>query len=276
MSLDTQSREVSERLEAMVPPKELADAYVNRKIWGKPDFEVFDWAREKKRNLLIKGPTQAAKTLALRAYAAARRIPAVTVDVGAAMDPALTLGTYRRNANGQLEWVDGLLTMAWRSDEAVCVLDECNMAHPKVMAAYHPMGDSRRWIPLVETGEIVRAGQSVLLAATMNPEYVGTTPIGQAFSARFQHIPWDYDDKVESKLLAPSVRKVARKLRDSEHIYTPVSTHLLMTFQDTVPEMGYEFAIRLFSSSFSADEAQGLDYAFDAGLDDQVRAELGG
>lgn len=276
MTTDTHVRETTERLEAMVPPKELADNYVNRTIWGKSDFEVFDWAREKKRNLLIKGPTQAAKTLALRAYAAKRRIPAVTVDVGAAMDPALTLGTYKRGSDGQLHWQDGLLTLAWRADEAVCILDECNMAHPKVMAAYHPMGDSRRWIPLVETGEIVRAGQGVLLAATMNPDYIGTTPIGQAFSARFQHIPWRYDDDVEAKLLSPSVRKVAAKLRMSEHIYTPVSTHLLMTFQDTVPEMGYEFAIRLFSSAFSPDEAQGIDYAFDAGLDDSVRRELGG
>lgn len=270
------SREDQDRLEAMVPPAELADAYVNRKIFGKPDFEVFDWARNKKVNLLVKGPTQAAKTLALRAYAAARRIPAVTVDVGAAMDPALTLGTYKRGSDGQLHPFYGMLTLAWGAEESVCVLDECNMAHPKVMAAYHPMGDSRRWIPLTEFGQIVRAGPRVLLAATMNPEYIGTTPIGQAFSARFQHIPWDYDADVEKKLLAPSVRKVAEKLRQSEHIYTPVSTHLLMSFQDTIQDMGYDFAIRMFSASFHPDEGRGIDFAFDAGLDDQVRMELGG
>ena len=137
----TLTTEDQNRLENMIPPVELADAYINRTIFGKQDFEVFDWARERRVNLLIKGPTQAAKTLALRAYAAARRIPAVTVDVGAAMDPALTLGTYRRNASGQLEWCDGLLTLVWRNEEGVVVLDECNMAHPKVMAAYHPMGD---------------------------------------------------------------------------------------------------------------------------------------
>lgn len=274
---NTITREMEERLEGMVPPKELADAYVNRQIFGKEDFEVFDWARKSKRNLLIKGPTQAAKTLALRAYAASRRIPAVTVDVGAAMDPALTLGTYRRRTdNGQLEWYDGLLTLVCRNDEGVAILDECNMAHPKVMAAYHPMGDSRRWIPLTETGEVVRLGSQVLLAATMNPDYIGTTPIGQAFSARFQHIPWDYDEQVEKKLLAPSIRKMATKLRGSEHIYTPVSTHLLMVFQDTIQEMGYDFAIRLFSGSFAPDESQGIDYALDAGLDDQVKQELGG
>ncbi len=270
--LDTHTQE---RLEGLVPPKQLADAYVNRMIFGKKDFHVFDWARKTKTNLLIKGPTQAAKTLALRAYAAEKRIPVVTVDVGAAMDPALTLGTYRRMSDGSLDWYDGLLTCVIRHGDGVAVLDECNMAHPKVMAAYHPLGDARRSIYLAETGEQVRAGADLLIAATMNPEYIGTTPIGQAFSARFQHIPWDYDESVERKLLAPSVRKVAKKLRSSEHIHTPVSTHLLMKFQDTVQQMGYEFAIRLFSTSFSPDESQGLDYALDAGLDDEIRAELG-
>lgn len=273
---NTITRETEARLQEMVPPIELDKAYVNRKIFGVLDYEVFDWARSTKTNLLIKGPTQAAKTLALRAYAAARRIPAVTVDVGAAMDPTLTLGTHRRNGEGYLEWQDGLLTCVVRAGDGVAVLDECNMAHPKVMAAYHPLGDSRRAMYLSETAEMVRAGKDLLIAATMNPDYIGTTPIGQAFSARFQHIPWDYDEEVEKQLLAPSVRSVANKLRSSEHIHTPVSTHLLMKFQDTVTQMGYDFAIRLLSSSFSPDEGNGLDYAFDAGLDDKIKAELGG
>lgn len=272
----TLSLETQERLDSMVPPIELAKAYVNRKLWGKTDFEVFDWARSTKTNLLIKGPTQSAKTLALRAYGAERRIPVVTVDVGAAMDPALTLGTHRRDNNGLLNWQDGLLTCVIRSGDAVAILDECNMAHPKVMAAYHPLGDARRAIYLADIGELVRAGSDLLLAATMNPEYVGTTPIGQAFSARFQHIPWDYDDAVEKKLLAPSVRTLAKKMRDSEHIVTPVSTHLLMKFQDTIREMGYEFATSLLTAAFSANEAQGIKYAFDAGLADTIKTELGG
>lgn len=268
---------LEERLEALVPPKELADAYINRKIFGLvPDFEVFDWARQSKTNLLVKGPTQAAKTLAFRAYGAKRRIPVVTVDVGAAMDPTTTLGTHVKSKDGSLNWLDGLLTCVLRNGEGVTVLDECNMAHPKVMAAYHPLGDSRRAIYLSDTGELVRAGPQLLIAATMNPEYIGTTPIGQAFSARFQHIPWDYDAAVEKKLLAPSIVKMASKLRASEHIFTPVSTHLLMKFQDTIQQMGYEFARKLFSASFSPDESKGLDYAFDAGLDDTIRMELGG
>lgn len=264
------------RLESMIPPPELADAYINRMIFGKPDFEVFDWARNTKTNLLIKGPTQAAKTLALRAYGAKRRIPVVTVDVGAAMDPALTLETYRRDTDGTLVHYDGLLTCVVRAGEGVAILDECNMAHPKVMAAFHPLGDARRAIYLSESGELVRAGKGLLIAATMNPEYIGTTPLGQAFSARFQHVPWDYDEGVEKQLLAPSVRGLAKKLRDSEHVFTPVSTHLLMKFQDTITQMGYDFARRIFMASFAPDESKGLDYAFDAGLDHAIKKELGG
>lgn len=270
------SRDTQERLESLVPPRELATAYVNRNVFGKRDFDVFDWARKHKVNLLIKGPTQSAKTMALRAYGAKHQIPVATIDVGAAMDPALTLGSYIRDANGQLVHHDGLLTCVLRAGDGVLILDECNMAHPKVMAAYHPLGDARRAIQLQETGEVVKAGPNVLIAATMNPEYIGTTPIGQAFSARFMHIPWDYDPKVENKLLAPSVQALAKKLRGSESIVTPVSTHLLMRFQDTVSQMGYEFARNVFCASFSGDEEKGLQYAFDAVLDDTIKAELGG
>lgn len=264
------------RLAALIPPSALADAYVNRTIWGKQDFEVFDWARKHKTNLLIKGPTQSAKTLALRAYAAARQIPVATIDVGAAMDPALTLGSHTRNSNGDLEWQDGLMTLVLRSDEGVVILDECNMAHPKVTAAYHPLGDARRSIQLQETGEIVRVTGRILLAATMNPEYIGTSPIGQAFSARWAHVPWDYDPKVEEKLLSPGMRTLAKKLRGAENVHTPVSTHLLMKFQDTISQMGYDFARELFRSSFTEDESAGLGYAFDAVLDSTLKSELEG
>lgn len=266
---------VQERLESLVPPAGLAKAYVNRSIWGVQDFKVFDWARRTKTNLLIKGPTQSAKTLAFRAYAAERRIPAVTIDVGAALDPSLTLGTMRRDGvTGNWEFLDGVLTAVVRSGEAVAVLDECNMAHPKVMASFHPLGDARRCIYLAETGEVVKAGDGLLLAATMNPDYIGTSPLGQAFAARFQHVWWDYDDKVEKKLLAPSVRTLGNKLRQAEDISTPVSTHALMKFQDTVTQMGYDFAVGMFKSAFSDDESQGLTHAFNAGLDDAVKKEL--
>lgn len=260
----------------MIPPKELADAYVNRRIYGVEDFEVFDWARETRNNLLVKGPTQAAKTLAFRAYAASRRLPSVTVDVGAALDPATTLGTYKRDPNtGSLEPYDGNLTALIRNEHGVLVLDECNMAHPKVMGSYHPLGDARRTIQITEFGETVKAGAHVLIAATMNPDYIGTTPIGQAFSARFTHIPWGYDPEVEKQLISPAMREIAARLRDNEAIHTPVSTHMMMKFQDTIQQMGYDFAIRMFTGSFGEDESQGIDYAFGAGVDTKLKQELG-
>lgn len=271
----TLSQDTQDRLQSLVPPKALASAYVNRDIFGVKDFDVFDWARTTKTNLLVKGPTQSAKTMAFRAYAAEKQIPCATIDVGAAMDPALTLGTHVRDHNGQLSWIDGLITCVLRAGNGVIILDECNMAHPKVMAAYHPLGDARRAIQLQETGEVVRAGPDVLIAATMNPEYIGTTPIGQAFSARFTHVPWEYDEGVEARLLAPSIQVLAKKLRGSDSVHTPVSTHLLMKFQDTIGQMGYPFARNIFTASFSLDESTGLGYAFDAALDTQIEQELG-
>lgn len=265
---------MNERLAELIPSKALADNYVNRKIYGKLDFDVFDWARNTNTNLLIKGPTQSGKTLAFRAYAAVRQIPSITIDVGAAMDPSLTLSTWTRDKDGVLLPYDGLLTLALKQGDAVVILDECNMAHPKVMAAYHSLGDHRRYVSIPETGETVRGKAGILLGATMNPDYIGTTPIGQAFSARWSHIPWGYDPKVEAKLISPGLRTLADKLRNSEYIHTPVSTHLLMKFQDTVSQMGYQFAVGVFKETFSPDEAKGLGHALEVALEDQIRKEL--
>lgn len=260
-------------IEQFIPDPRLAEAYVNRTIWGYRDFEVFDWARKERVNLLLKGPTQAAKTTALRAYAAERQIPVCTVDVNAALDPGLTLGSYTQQ-DGEWIWQDGNLVFVLRQDEGVIFLDECNMAHPKVMAAYHSLGDNRRHIALPQIGEVVKAGENVLIAATMNPGYIGTTPLGQAFNARFFHVPWDYDKNVEAKLLAPSVCSFGRKLRESDTINTPVSTAMLMRFQETVGQMGYEFALSGMRASFSDEEADGIKYALDGGLDADIKRDL--
>lgn len=265
---------MSTNVEQFIPDKRLAKGYINRKINGIPDFKVFDWAREKNVNLLLKGPTQAAKTTAFRAYAAEREIPVAIVDVNAAMDPSLTVGTQVQQHDGTWVWQDGNLVKVLREDDAVIFLDECNMCHPKVMAAYHSLGDNRRHIAL-PTGEIVKAGKNVLIAATMNPGYIGTTPLGEAFNARFFHIKWDYDKNVEKKLLAPTVISFAERLRESESIHTPVSTAMLMRFQETIGQMGWQFAIEGFKAAFSNEEADGIGYALDSGLDDAMRQELG-
>lgn len=264
----------SDRLVELIPPKSLADNYINRNIFGVQDFKAFDYFRSKGINLLVKGPTQSGKTLAFRAYAASRQIPSITIDVGAAMDPALTLNTYVRGPNGEMIAYDGLLTLALREGDAVIVQDECNMAHPKVMAAYHSLGDHRRSINIIETGEVVKCAPNVLIAATMNPDYIGTSPIGQAYSARWKHVTWDYDSGVEKKLLSPGIRKLADSLRKSEYIHTPVSTHMLMGFQDIVSDMGYDFAVGLFTNGFHEDESQGLMYALSVDLADQIKEEL--
>jgi hypothetical protein len=47
-----------------------------------------------------------------------------------------------------------------------------------------------------------------------------------------------------------------------------------MRFQDTIQEMGFDFALEVFKASFDIDEKQGLTYAFEAGLADRIKNEL--
>jgi hypothetical protein len=101
----------------------------------------------------------------------------------------------------------------------------------------------------------------------MNPDYIGTTPLNFAFRNRFDiQIPWDYDDKVESKLVSSkALLVVAKQLRveaNKGQYETPISTNMLQEFVNFVDALGYEFAVENFIAHFSSDEAASVRLVF--------------
>ena len=58
-----------DRVEALIPPTWIADAYVHRSIAGLEDFALLDLAVEESENVMLVGPTGSSKTTLFRAYA---------------------------------------------------------------------------------------------------------------------------------------------------------------------------------------------------------------
>lgn len=252
---------------ASVPRIELAKRYVHRDIWSRQDFEIFDHSRAKNINVLIYGPTGPGKTTSVEAWAAERGLRMATVSGNASMEPSQMTGKYVSDGNGSFAWIDGPVTDVVRNG-GVLLLDEVNFISPKIYTVLYSLLDGRRSITLLDHhGETIEAHPDLTIFATMNPDYIGTTPLNFAFRNRFDiQIPWDYDDKVESKLVSSkALLVVAKQLRveaNKGQYETPISTNMLQEFVNFVDALGYEFAVENFIAHFSADEAASVRLVF--------------
>jgi len=252
---------------ASVPPKHLAERYVHRTIWSQEDFKVFDHARANSINVLIYGPTGPGKTTSVEAWAAERGLRMATVSGNASMEPSQMTGKFVSDGNGSFAWIDGPVTDVVRNG-GVLLLDEVNFISPKIYTVLYSLLDGRRMITLLDHhGETIEAHKDLTIFATMNPDYIGTTPLNFAFRNRFDiQIPWDYDDKVESKLVDSKALLVLAKMLRTEaakgQYETPISTNMLMEFHHFVEALGYEFAVENFIAHFSADEAASVRLIF--------------
>jgi len=176
-------------------------------------------------------------------------------------------GKYVADGNGSFAWIDGPVTDVVRNG-GVLLLDEVNFISPKIYTVLYSLLDGRRSITLLDHhGETIEAHPDLTIFATMNPDYIGTTPLNFAFRNRFDiQIPWDYDDKVESKLVkSKALLVVAKQLRveaNKGQYETPISTNMLQEFVNFVDPLGYEFAVENFIAHFSADEAASVRLVF--------------
>ena len=264
---------------ATVPRKQLAERYVHRKIWGQEDFDVFDTARKEGVNVLIYGPTGPGKTSAVEAWAADRDLRLATISGNASMEPSQMTGKFVSDGEGAFMWIDGPVTDVVRNG-GVLLLDEVNFINPKIYTNLYALTDGRRSITLLDHhGETIEAHPDLTIFATMNPDYIGTTPLNFAFRNRFDiQIPWDYDDAVEEKLVTcKALRVLMKQLRIEAakgQYETPISTNMGIEFIKFVDMLGYEFAAENFIAHFGMDEQASVRMVFQT-HEHNIKGDLG-
>ena len=268
----------SVELTALIPSDEEYEKYISRTINGKWDLDILEYARGTKHNVLLFGPTGSAKTTAARAYAAREKLPFYSVPCNGAIEPSQLFGKWVPTVEaGRLEWMDGPVTKLVR-DGGVLLVDEVNFATSAFLSVLHPLLDARRVLALLDhEGEVIRAHPEFQVIAAYNPRYRGTRPLNEAFLNRFAiKLPFPYLPEVEKELIhiAPTLIDVATQLRRSQEageLNTPISTNMLMEFEDFAADLGYAWASENFLSAFQPEERGAVKNVLELHQDELIR-----
>ena len=263
-----------------VPDPKWAKEYVNRKIAGRTDFDIFDQALADGDNILIEGGAGSGKTISVQSYASARGYRYFNVSNNNGIDPSQLFGRWIPKSDGQgYMWQDGAVTLLVRNG-GVLLLNEVNFLPARVSTVLFSLLDYRREIQLLENGgEVVKAHPNLLIVADMNYGYKGTQELNQAFSDRFNiKLEFPYDRVIENKVVgSKAILNLADQLRDQydkEEISSPISTRSLVSLVKNAKRFGTDFAITSFVNGFNKDERNGVRLACETHKDN-IEQDLG-
>jgi MoxR-like ATPase len=271
---------------ATVPPQSLVDQYVNRSFGPHTEFDVFEAAMEHGLNVLIEGPTGPGKTMAAMTFAALKGKHFYAVPSNVGVDPSQLFGKYIPDESGTSigRWQDGPVTDIVRNG-GVLLINEINFLPPRVATVIFGLLDGRREVTLLDhKGEIIRAhrmgcwcnlteeeckSRRILVMADMNPDYLGTTQLNAALRNRFEiQLEWDYDPKVERKLVSSStllgVAANMRKMHKEGRLSAPLSTNMLMEFEKLASLLGLDFAMQNLVTHFENEDREAVRTALQA------------
>ncbi len=152
--------------------------------------------------VMLKGPTGCGKTRFVEHVAWRLGRPLITVSCHEDMTAADLVGRFLLAAEGTV-WHDGPLTLAVRHG-AICYLDEIVEARQDTTVVIHPLGDSRRLLPLDRKGELVQAHPEFQLVISYNPGYQSAIKdLKESTKQRFVAVDFNYPaPAVEAAIIA--------------------------------------------------------------------------
>jgi len=161
--------------------------------------------------------------------------------------------------------------------------------HPRIALQLNPALDARRQLIIVDGGyqRVINAHPDLLIVATHNPHYRGTSEMNQAFKDRFgMKLVFDYDSSIERRILkSESLVDLAKQMRfdaspeiqyaSSGVAYeTPISTRLFKAFEKIALGLGYDFAVECFVNNFLEEERNSVRTLL-KGAEHNIKSDLG-
>lgn len=246
-------------VKSLIPRESLADEYHHRYLDGKLDFDVFDMAAETRHNILLAGGTGSGKSMVGRAYAAAHRVPFVSLEMSGAFDWGTAIGATRVGPDGLPFYQFGEASLV-ALVAGLWSIEECNFGSPRFTAACHGMLDARQSMYIPEIGRRIEKHPGCLVVSSYNPGYVGVQKLNEAFVNRFA-LPydWDYDPEVEQSLIgqySENLVTLIQRLRADENITPDIGTNLPVEFITFAvhPKGGWDVAAGALTRHFPEGE----------------------
>lgn len=148
-------------LSYLIPPISAYETYSDRQLFG--DVNDLTWLEAawdgyevqdgtiRRPNVLVEGPTGAAKSSVLRAFCALHRIPLLTISGYAGVDLDALIGGPGMAPDGTIKmFVPGPLTLALIYGRCVIEVDEMNYIPPKELGRFNSLFDARRSLSIPE------------------------------------------------------------------------------------------------------------------------------
>jgi len=248
-SEDKSNKAEEVKVEVKVEPRIKTDFVESNK-----EVKKMEYAIEKKKNVLLKGPTGCGKSFLIDEMAKHHGKVLHVINCDVELDKSELIGHYiiKESDSGVVsEWIPGLIPTAMENGDWV-VFDELNMSRAEVLSSMNQAMDYRRRITIKEhANEVIEAHEDFRMFACINPEYAGTCELNYAFRRRFNNIiDIDYlPESKEIKLLvdrtgldkerAEKLVKIAndtRRLEKSGKLEHSVSTAHLLEFAEMLKD----------------------------------------
>jgi MoxR-like ATPase len=280
------------RLDPWRPDPSVVKRYVSRTLPnGMRDTEFLMKLWHKRRNVMLVGDTQAGKTMLVEVMAVligrergTKPLPVFTLSGSAGVTDFDLFGQPVTSPDGtdRLVFLAGLADMAARAG-GIFYVDEVNLMSERVTSSLHSLFDSRKSfvnrqkaVRYAEDGvdgeagvevfmpEVVKGSDDLWVFGTINPSgYKGTSSMNEAFSGRFTHVPWGYDEAVEKKLIpSAAVRLLGQAVRDARSnraLTTPIGTATLVDLCENIDDFGIETGLWMFTAMFQPQEVAKVD-----------------
>jgi len=261
--------------------------YFGRTIFGVPEVDLYDRARNHGWNVLITGPAGTGKTSSASNYAAVRKLPFVTIECTQQIDQTVTQGRFVPTGVGNsTKWKYSQLATAIQQP-CVILINELSRMSPKAASLFLRLLEER--VLLIEPlNEVIRVHPGVIFIADQNTGggYTGTSKQDVALVDRFKvKVEFAYDTKIESKFIkSPTLLKFAESIREASEINdefsVPMSTRILKNFVEQAPVLNFEFAVMSMFANFPKmdGERDAIKMRFDAdasAIADELGVKLG-
>lgn len=257
--------------------------YVERTIDGKTETEIYDYARSNQVNVLLTGDAGTGKTSSARNYAATHNLPFVTIECTQQIDQSITQGRFVPTGVGNsVQWKYSQLATAIQQPSVV-LINELSRMSPKAASLFLRLLEERELL-IEPLNQVIKVHPDVLFIADQNTGigYTGTMRQDNALSDRFGvKVEFKYDIDIEKKFIdSPTLLQFAHSIREASELNDqfsiPMSTRLLINFQNQARGLGIRFAINTMLNSFpkSDGEREGIQMRLDADLD-SIADELG-